>query len=71
MLYRARRREILYVEELGREVLLDPSVPIDDQEMEGAAIVARWGNTHLRADSLVEAATAAPGEQRQTQREVA
>lgn len=67
-LYRARRKEVLMVEDLGREVVLDPSIPIDDEDPEGAAIVKRWGNSHLRADSIVEAATAAPGEARATRR---
>lgn len=68
MLYRARRSALVYVPGLDREVRLDPAIPIDDQDPEGAAIVARWGSSLLRADSQVEAATAAPGEQRSTRR---
>lgn len=71
MLYRARRTEILFVPALDREVLLDPNIPIDSDDPEGAAIIARWGETHLRADSQIEQATAAPGEARTTRRSVA
>lgn len=65
MLYRARKPQTAWVEALGREVYLDPAVPIDDEDPEGAAIVAEWGHRRiLRRDAVVEQATAAPGEQR-------
>lgn len=68
MLYRARRSAVVWVEGLNREVRLDPAIPIDDEDEEGAAIVARWGSSLLRSDTQVEQATAAPGETRTTRR---
>ena len=68
MLYRARSRAVVWVEGLNREVRLDPAIPIDDEDEEGAAIVARWGSSLLRSDTQVEQATAAPGETRTTRR---
>ena len=68
MLYRARKHALVWVPGLDREVQLDPAIPIDDQDPEGAAIVDRWGSSLLRSDTQVEQATAAPGEARTTRR---
>lgn len=69
-LYRVRRPSSLTVEALGRTVDLDPSDLIDTDDPEGAAIVAEWADRGmLRQDSMVEQATAAPGEQRNTRRD--
>lgn len=69
-LYRARRACTLYVEALGREVDITPANILDPDDPLDAAIIAEWGPRGLlRADSVVEQATAAPGEQRTTRRE--
>ena len=67
--YRARVHQTVHVESLGRDVTLDPAVPLDDQFPEDAAVIAEWAKRGVvRLDNPVESATAAPGEQRNTRR---
>lgn len=67
-IYRARERTSVYVEALGRDVSLDPSVELDDQYPDDAAVIAEWGPRGLVRCPNVESATAAPGEARNTRR---
>lgn len=67
-IYRARERTSVYVKALGRDVSLDPSVELDDQYPDDAAVIAEWGPRGLVRCPNVESATAAPGEARNTRR---
>lgn len=71
MIYRLRGQDrIVVTDELGDPTVLDPGQPYDDQDPDDAKIVARWRDLMV-AENTVEAATAAPGEQRSTRRKSA
>lgn len=71
MLYRATRTGSVYVEALGRDVHIEPGIPLDDRDDEDAAVIKEWASRGVvRADNI-EAATAAPGEKRSTRRSAA
>jgi hypothetical protein len=63
MIYRARKHASVHVEALGRDVTLDPAVPLDDSNPEDAEVIKRWAGSLLVADNI-ESASAAPGERR-------
>jgi hypothetical protein len=67
MIYRARKHASVYVEALGRDVTLNPSVPLDDSNPDDAEVIKRWAGSLLVAENI-ESATAAPGERRSTRR---
>lgn len=66
--YRATERMRVFVASLGRDVTLDPSKELDDQFPEDAAVIAEWAPRGMVRQPNVEAATAAPGEMRNTRR---
>lgn len=69
MIYRANERMHVYVEALGRDVLLDPAVPLDDTYPDDRVIIDQW--RRLLTSDNIESATAAPGEKRTTRRKPA
>lgn len=69
MIYRANERMHVYVEALGRDVLLDPAVPLDDTMPDDKVIIDQW--RRLLTSDNIESATAAPGEKRTTRRKPA
>lgn len=71
MLYRAKKQMSVYVDALGRDVHLDPSIPLDENDAEDAEVIAAWKHRGVLFADNVEAATAAPGEQRSTRRKPA
>ena len=68
MLYRATKQCSVYVEALGRDVHLEPSIPLDDRDDDDRAVIKEWSHRGLVRQDNIEAATAAPGEQRSTRR---
>jgi hypothetical protein len=64
-IFRVRRACILNIPELGRTVDLREGQALDSDDPLDAAIIAAHP-TQVRRDSVVEAATAAPGELRET-----
>lgn len=71
MLYRATKQCSVYVEALGRDVHLEPAVPLDDADADDAEVIKAWLGRGLVRQDNIEAATAAPGEQRSTRRKSA
>lgn len=71
MIYRLRGQDrIVVTDELGDPTVLDPATPYDDADEHDAKLIARWRDLMV-AENAVEAATAAPGEQRSTRRKSA
>jgi hypothetical protein len=66
-LYRVRRACVLNVVSLGRTVDLREGQVLDSEDPLDAAIISQHP-TQVRQDSVVEQATAGPGELRQTSR---
>lgn len=66
--YRSREHLTAHIEELGRDVHVDPRQDLDDQFPEDAAIIAALAPRGLVRAVNVEQATAAPGESRSVRR---
>lgn len=67
-IYRVTQHMNVWVEALGRDVTLDPSVELDDEYPDDAAIIKEWAPRGVVRAPNVESATAAPGEKRNTRR---